>query len=43
MSEYFLQLRDQAKARYVEKLHLLGLAECDDFEGVCQPKPAFAR
>ena len=31
MSEYFLQLRDQAKARrYVEKLHLLGLAECDD-------------
>ena len=30
MGEYFLQLQNQAKARYVEKLHLLGLVECDD-------------
>ena len=30
MSEYFLRLQGHAKARYVEKLHLLGLKECDD-------------
>ena len=30
MSEYFRCLLGHAKARYVEKLHLLGLAECDD-------------